>query len=69
MIVMVGGRPFIPLKCAGHYLGGYSRQWVLEYFERMPRAPKRVVISERKTGWWKSDLDNWLKRRPKKRVA
>ena len=71
-MIKVGGKDFIPFKCAGEYLGGYSATWLRDWF---PRAggPPRVIISPNKTGWYKSDLDAWLRKprtsRVKKRAA
>ncbi len=62
-MIMVGGKPFVPFKCAGSYLGGYGLTWLKEYFPRTKGYPKKVYLSERRSGWWKSDLDQWLRKR------
>ena len=61
-MILVGGREFVPFKCAGNYLGGYSETWLKEYFPKCG-GPAKVRLSARRTGWWKTDLDRWLKRR------
>ncbi len=66
-MIKVGGRDFIPFKCAGSYLGGFSATWLRDWF---PRAggPKRVYLSTNRSGWYKSDLDTWLRKRRSVRV-
>lgn len=61
-MIKVGGRDFIPFKCAGAYLGGYSERWMQVYFPRYG-GPRRVYIGKKKSGWYKSDLDKWLRLR------
>lgn len=66
MITMVGGEPFVPFKCVPDYIGMISERWCREN-EGKNGFPKRVCLSERKTGYWKSELDAWLARRNRKR--
>lgn len=63
MIISVGGREFVPFKCAGAYLGGYSVRWLYDYFETREDAPPRIYLSACRSGWYRTDLDNWLKKR------
>lgn len=67
MIISVGGRDFVPFKCAGEYLGGFSATWLKQNFPNYG-APKRVYLSPKRTGYWRSDLDKWLRKR-KRRAA
>lgn len=66
MIVMVGGKPFIPFKVVQRYLGMFSLDWFRDN-EGKNGFPKRVCLSERKTGYWQSEVDAWLARRNRKR--
>lgn len=67
MIVMVCDRPFVPFKCVTNYLGDlFSETWIRDN-EGKNGFPKRVCLSERKTGYWQAELDAWLMRRNKKR--
>lgn len=63
MIASVCGKPFIPFKATLKYLGNmFSIDWLYAN-EGRNGFPKRVYLSERKTGYWKSDLDTWRDRR------
>ncbi len=48
---------FLPMKAAADYI--HVSTWWLRYGK--PRGfPKRVMLSARKVGFWKHDLDEWL---------
>lgn len=67
-MISIGGRPFIPFKCAPAYLG-YSMTW-LKMHDYRNGGPKRTWLGPGKTGYWKTDADAWLRRRKRiKRAA
>ena len=60
-MIMVGGKPFIPFKCAPSYIN-YSLSWLWAHDEKNG-GPKRTYLGPKKLGFWKKDLDAWLRRR------
>ena len=49
---------FLPMKAAADHL--HVSTWWLRNNGNKNGFPKRVVLSPRKIGFWKHDLDAWL---------
>ncbi len=49
---------FLPIKAAADYL--HVSTWWLRNNGDKNGFPKRIVLSPKKVGWWKHDLDAWL---------
>ena len=55
---------FLPMKAAADYI--HVSTWWLRYAK--PKGfPKRVILSARKVGFWKHELDAWLVRMSRQR--
>lgn len=67
----VGGREFISRKASLRYFGGVSPWW-LRMKIGTKGFPTYVRLSDRITGFWKDECDNWLalmSKKPKRRAA
>lgn len=65
-MIKIGKRIFVPIKLAANHVG-YSVDWVRNCSASY-NFPERVVLTERKTGYWLDELDSWLKSRTKRRA-
>ncbi len=51
---------FLPMKAAADYL--HVSTWWLRNNGTKKGFPRRIVLSARKVGYWKHELDEWLVR-------
>ena len=57
-MIQVGGRWFVPIKIAAHYVG-YSKEWLYSVHAINAKFPQKVSLSVRRKGYWRDELDAW----------